>query len=95
MTNSGNQEEPFDDFTEILFDDSKGIYFAELQPDDPIFRQFHLELHNFRNYQISRTGSEDVLVLRLPPSYVEKIVDSWVEYQQQKYPKAACEGEDK
>lgn len=95
MTNSGNQEDPFDDFNEILVDDGKGIYFAELQPDDPIFRQFHLELHNFRNYQISRTGSEDVLVLRLPPSYVEKIVDSWVEYQQQKYSKAACEGEDK
>ncbi|MEH8019559.1 hypothetical protein MN202_20175 [Rheinheimera muenzenbergensis] len=88
-----NDNDEYEPYNEILMDEGLGIYLVELNPDDNPFNKIHLELHQFPDYHITKSLSDDVLILRFPQNYVEKIVASWLKYQQQKLLQAACKGE--
>jgi hypothetical protein len=79
-----NATQEYVPYNEILSDESLGIFFAELNPEDKIFHEFHLELHDFRSYQVTRLYNEETVVLRFSENYMQKIFESWLEYQQQK-----------
>ncbi|WP_134051623.1 hypothetical protein [Rheinheimera aquimaris] len=81
-------------YNEILFDEGLGIFFAELNPDNDPFNQYHLQLHKFRDYQVTKSLNDDILILRFHENYLEKIFQAWLRYQQRKHQKVDNEGDE-
>lgn len=71
MSEDDNDE--LEHYNEILFDEGLGIFFVALNPNNEPFNRYHLELNKFRDYQVTGSLSDDILILRFYEKYVKNL----------------------